>query len=76
MLSSSQLEELNQPSVQLQLGVKYADGTAEQKQRVENVAFELNADKFRAFLYGTTPGPHFPEKNFPGDKGPGPRFSD
>lgn len=46
VLSSSELQNVNEPSVQLKFGIKQADSTA-----TENVAFTLTADKFRVLLH-------------------------
>ena len=47
ILSSSQVSELQEPSVQLQMKVKPADSSTEQ-----NVAFTVSSDKFRVLLSG------------------------
>jgi len=46
VLSSSELEEVNEPNVQLKLGVSSGDQSSSQP-----VAFTLTADKFRVLLY-------------------------
>ncbi|XP_065184521.1 COMM domain-containing protein 4-like [Sycon ciliatum] len=45
ILSSSQISEVQEPSVQLQMKVKAAESNSE-----ENVAFSMSSDKFRVFL--------------------------
>ena len=47
MLSSSELPEVNEPSVQLRLHVKNPDTG-----KVEPTSFAMSADKFRVFLSG------------------------
>lgn len=48
ILSSSSIQDLNAPSVQLKLNIaKNING----EKSVEPVAFELNADKFRVLLH-------------------------
>lgn len=47
ILSSSELKEVNDPSVQLRLHVKNPDTGA-----VEPTSFAMSADKFRVFLSG------------------------
>lgn len=46
ILSSSELEEVNEPNIQLKLGVRSGNSGV-----VDPVAFTLSADKFRVLLY-------------------------
>jgi hypothetical protein len=48
ILSSSSLQELNAPSVQLKLNITKS---STDDKTTEPISFEMNADKFRVFLH-------------------------